>query len=50
MTKAIALAFHSTQEQIEALHGTLGDLGLVAEQVRTEEEDATLTPQYRRRV
>src|SRR5215472_3860503 len=39
VSKAIALAFHSTQEQIEALYGTLGDLGLVAEQVRNETED-----------
>jgi DNA ligase-1 len=40
VTKAIAMAFHSTPEQIEALYGTLGDLGLVAEQVRNEAEDA----------
>jgi DNA ligase-1 len=40
VTKAIALAFHSTPEQIEALYGKLGDLGLVAEQVRNETEDA----------
>jgi DNA ligase-1 len=40
VAKAIAMAFHSTPEQIEALYGTLGDLGLVAEQVRNEAEDA----------
>ena len=40
VTKAIALAFHSTPEQIEALYGKLGDLGLVAEQVRNEADDA----------
>ena len=39
VTKTIALASHSTPEQIEALYGTLGDLGLVAEQVRNEAED-----------
>jgi len=39
VAKAIALAFHSTQEQIEALYGKLGDLGLVAEQVRNETND-----------
>src|SRR5215471_7296927 len=39
VTKAIALASHSTQEQIEALYGKLGDLGLVAEQVRNETKD-----------
>ena len=40
VTKAIALASHSTPEQIEALYGKLGDLGLVAEQVRNEAKDA----------
>src|SRR5947209_19616414 len=40
VAKAIAMAFHSTPEQIEALYGTLGDLGLVAGQVRSEAEDA----------
>jgi DNA ligase-1 len=39
VTKSIALATHSTPEQIEALYGKLGDLGLVAEQVRNEAED-----------
>src|SRR6266566_3031438 len=39
VAKAIAMAFHSTQEQIEALYGKLGDLGLVAEQVRNETND-----------
>jgi DNA ligase 1 len=41
VSKAIALASHSTTEKIEALYGTLGDLGLVAEQVRSEEKDAS---------
>jgi DNA ligase 1 len=40
VTRAIALAFHSTPEQIEAFYGKLGDLGQVAEQVRNEAEDA----------
>ena len=44
VSKAIALAFHSTTEQIEALYATLGDLGLVAEQVRGEEKDAPSAP------
>src|SRR6516225_8578801 len=39
VSKAIALASHSTPEQIEALYGRLGDLGLVAEEVRNEEKD-----------
>jgi DNA ligase-1 len=39
VTKAIALAFHSTPEQIEALYAKLGDLGLVAEQVRNATKD-----------
>src|SRR6266700_465848 len=39
VTKAIATTFHSTPEQIEALYGKLGDLGLVAEQVRNETND-----------
>src|SRR6266550_3366966 len=41
VTKAIATTFHSTPEQIEALFRTLGDLGLVAEQVRSEAKDAS---------
>ena len=36
VVKAIAMAFTSTPEQIEALYGTLGDLGLVAEHVKRE--------------
>jgi DNA ligase 1 len=40
VAKAIALASHTTPEQIEALYGTLGDLGLVAGQVRSEAKDA----------
>jgi DNA ligase 1 len=40
VSKAIEMAFHSTPEQIEALYAKLGDLGLVAEQVRSEVEDA----------
>jgi DNA ligase 1 len=39
VSKAIAQAYHNTSEQIETLYGTLGDLGLVAEQVRSEEKD-----------
>jgi DNA ligase-1 len=39
VAKAIALASHTTPEQIEALYGTLGDLGLVAGQVRSEAKD-----------
>jgi DNA ligase-1 len=39
VSKAIALASHSTPEQIEALYAKLGDLGLVAEQVCSEEKD-----------
>ena len=41
VSRAIALASHSTPEQIEALYRTLGDLGLVAEQVRGEEKDTS---------
>ena len=40
VAKAIALASYTTPEQIEALYGTLGDLGLVAGQVRSEAKDA----------
>ena len=39
VSKAIALSSYSTTEQIEALYATLGDLGLVAERVRSEETD-----------
>jgi DNA ligase-1 len=39
VTKSIALASHSTPEQVEALYAKLGDLGLVAEQVRSEAKD-----------
>jgi DNA ligase-1 len=43
VTKSIALASHSTPEQIAALYATLGDLGLVAEQVQGEiKRDATV--------
>ena len=38
--KSIALASHSTPEQIEALYATLGDLGLVAAQVQHETKQA----------
>src|SRR5215471_148962 len=38
--KSIALASHSTPAHIEALYATLGDLGLVSEQVRSEAKDA----------
>ena len=44
VSKAIALASHNTSEKIEALYGTLGDLGLVAEQVWNEEKDASSHP------
>ena len=44
VSKAIALAYHNTSEKIEALYGTLGDLGLVAEQVWNEEKDASSHP------
>jgi DNA ligase 1 len=36
VTKSIALVSHRTPEQIAALYATLGDLGLVAEQVKRE--------------
>jgi DNA ligase-1 len=36
VTKSIALASHTTPEQIAALYATLGDLGLVAGQVKRE--------------
>jgi DNA ligase 1 len=36
VVKSIAMAFHSTPEQIEALYAKLGDLGLVAEHVKRE--------------
>src|SRR5215469_6727824 len=39
VSKAIAMASHSTTEQVEALYATWGDLGLVAEQVCSEEKD-----------
>jgi DNA ligase 1 len=39
VSKAIVMAFDSTPEQIEALYGRLGDLGLVAEQARSEAKD-----------
>jgi DNA ligase 1 len=41
VSKAIALASRSTTEQVEALYAQLGDLGLVAEQVRNEAKDAS---------
>ena len=44
VSKAIALAYHNTSEKIAALYGTLGDLGLVAEQVWNEEKDASSHP------
>ncbi|HYX49886.1 MAG TPA: hypothetical protein VE843_09100, partial [Ktedonobacteraceae bacterium] len=40
VTKSIALASHTTPEHIAALYATLGDLGLVAEQVKREAENA----------
>src|SRR5947209_3939383 len=36
VTKSLALAYHTTPEQIAALYATLGDLGLVAAQVNRE--------------
>ena len=44
VSKAIALAYHNTSEKIAVLYGTLGDLGLVAEQVWNEEKDASSHP------
>src|SRR5260370_13627286 len=38
VTKSLAMASHTTPEQIAALYATLGDLGLVAGQVKSEEE------------
>jgi DNA ligase-1 len=40
VTKSIALAYHSTPEQIAALYTTLGDLGLVAEHAKSETNNA----------
>jgi DNA ligase 1 len=37
VTKSLAMASHTTPEQIAALYVTLGDLGLVAGQVKSEE-------------
>src|SRR2546428_2809054 len=37
VTKSLAMASHTTPEQIAALYATLGDLGLVAAQVKSEE-------------
>src|SRR5712692_8551341 len=37
VTKSLAMASHTTPEQIAALYATLGDLGLVAGQVKSEE-------------
>jgi DNA ligase-1 len=36
VTKSIATASHMTQEHIESLYAKLGDLGLIAEQVKSE--------------
>src|SRR5260221_3268395 len=36
VTKSLALAYHTTPEHVEALYATLGDLGLVAEEVSSE--------------
>src|SRR5437763_13881053 len=36
VTKSLAMASHTTPEQIAALYATLGDLGLVAGQVSSE--------------
>ena len=38
VTRALALAYHTTSEHIEGLYATLGDLGLVAGQVSGEAE------------
>jgi DNA ligase 1 len=40
VTRSIAAASHTTQEHIAALYATLGDLGLVAGQVKSETESA----------
>jgi DNA ligase-1 len=37
VTKSLAMASHTTPEQIAVLYATLGDLGLIAEQVKSEE-------------
>src|SRR5437660_9126406 len=37
VTRALVQASHTTPEQVEALYATLGDLGLVAGQVQSEE-------------
>src|SRR5436305_14523816 len=36
VARSIAIASHSTPEHVSALYNTLGDMGLVAEQVRKE--------------
>jgi DNA ligase-1 len=36
VTRSLAMAYHTTSEHVEALYATLGDLGLVAEQVNRE--------------
>jgi DNA ligase-1 len=41
VTRSLALAYHTTSEQVEALYATLGDLGLVAEQVNREVDIAS---------
>jgi DNA ligase-1 len=36
VARSIAMAYHTTSEHVEALYATLGDMGLVAEQVNRE--------------
>ena len=36
VTRSIATAYHTAPEHVESLYATLGDLGLVAEQVNRE--------------
>src|SRR5205085_3510606 len=40
VTRSIALASHTTPEHVAALYATLGDLGLVAGQVKGEAKSA----------
>jgi DNA ligase-1 len=39
VTKSLAIASHTTPEQVASHYATLGDLGLVAEQVKREAKD-----------
>lgn len=44
VTRSIAVAYHSTPEHIARLSATMGDLGLVAEQVHDEAKMASAPP------